>query len=91
MAEEMTEMQLMVQERRNTGTSWTRNEFFEKNGYLVIKDLWDPEELYHPVPEKKGQYNYWDKNPEHFNYCEVENQVEGSTSVSYTHLRAHET
>ena len=58
MAEEMTEMQLMVQERRNTGTAWTRNESFEKNGYLIIKDLWDPEELYHPVPEQKGQYNY---------------------------------
>jgi hypothetical protein len=24
-----------------------------KNGYLVVKDLWDPEELYHPVPERK--------------------------------------
>ena len=80
MAEQMNELQLMVQERRNTGTAWTRNESFDKNGYLVVKDLWDPEELYHPVPEKKGQYNYWDKNPEHFNYTEVENQVEGSTA-----------
>ena len=53
MAEQMTEMQLMVQERRNTGSAWTRNESFEKNGYLIIKDLWDPEELYHPVPEQK--------------------------------------
>ena len=71
MAEEMTEMQLMVQERRNTGTAWTRNEFFEKNGYLVIKDLWDPEELYHPVPPEKGQYNYWDKNPEHLSLIHI--------------------
>ena len=47
---------------------------------LVVKDLWDPEELYHPVPEQKGQYNYWDKNPEHFNHVPVEQQVEGSTS-----------
>ena len=68
MAEGMTELQVIVQERQNTGTAWTRNESFEKNGYLVIKDLWDPEELYHPVPPEKGQYNYWDKNPEHFNY-----------------------
>ena len=67
-------------ERINTGTAWTRNESFENNGYLVIKDLWDPEELYHPVPEQRGQYNYWDKNPEHFNFVEVESQVEGSTS-----------
>ena len=76
----MTDLQLMMQERTNTGTAWTRNDSFEKNGYLVIKDLWDPEELYHPVPEKKGQYNYWDKNPEHYNHVPVENQVEGSTA-----------
>ena len=63
MAEQMSELQLMMQERTNTGTAWTRNEDFDKNGYLVVKDLWDPEELYHPVPEEKGQYNYWDKNP----------------------------
>ncbi|NBU78240.1 MAG: hypothetical protein EBS50_03985 [Sphingomonadaceae bacterium] len=43
MAEQMTELQLMMQERMNTGTAWTHNESFEKNGYLVIKDLWDPE------------------------------------------------
>lgn len=80
MAQKMTELQLMVQERSNTGTTWTHNESFDKNGYLVIKNLWNPEELYHPVPEQKGQYNYWDKNIEHFDYIPVENQVEGSTS-----------
>ena len=35
MAEQMNEMQLMFQERQNTGTAWTRNEEFDKNGYLV--------------------------------------------------------
>jgi hypothetical protein len=80
MAEQMNELQIMMQERRNTGTAWTHNESFDKNGYLVIKDLWDPEELYHPLPAEKGQYNYWDKNPENFNHVPVENQVEGSTS-----------
>ena len=44
---------------RNSGTAWTRNEKFDRDGYLVIKDLWDPEELYHPVPSEKGQYNYY--------------------------------
>ena len=43
MAEQMTELQLMFQEKTNTGTAWTRNDSFEKNGYLVVKDLWDPE------------------------------------------------
>ena len=80
MAEGMTEEQVAFQERLNSGTAWTRNESFEKNGYLVIKDLWDPKELFSEVPEQKGQYNYWDKNIEHFNHVPVENQVEGSTS-----------
>ena len=78
MAEQMTDVQLMFQEKKNTGTAWTRNDRFEKDGYLVIRDLWDPQELYHPVPEQRGQMHYWDKNPEHFNHQEVENQVEGS-------------
>ena len=58
MAEAMTEHQVMFQERKNTGTVWTRNKEFDKNGYLVIKDLWDPDDLYHPVPDIKGQLNY---------------------------------
>jgi len=76
----MLEEQIVQQERRNTGTSWTRNEKFDENGYLVIKNLWDPKELYSPVPPEKGQYNYYDKNPEHFSLMPVEKQVEGSTS-----------
>jgi len=28
MAEQMNELQLMMQERMNTGTAWTRNESF---------------------------------------------------------------
>ena len=30
MAEQMNELQLMMQERQNTGTAWTRNEKFDK-------------------------------------------------------------
>jgi len=78
MAEQMTELQLMMQERMNTGTAWTRNDSFEKNGYLVIKDLWDPEELYHPVPQERGQTNYWGKKLDQFTHQPVEMQVEGS-------------
>jgi hypothetical protein len=78
MAEQMTEEQLFFQERLNTGTSWTRNEFFEKNGYLVIKNLWDSQELYRSVPEERGQINYWGKGLDQFTYTEVEMQVEGS-------------
>lgn len=78
MAEQMTEEQLFYQERQNTGTSWTRNEQFEKDGYLVVKNLWDPKELYRPVPEERGQINYWGKKLDQFTYYELETQVEGS-------------
>ena len=78
MAEQMTEIAIMQQERMNTGTSWTNNESFEKDGYFVIKDLWDPEELYHPVPDIRGQLNYFDKNLDHFTHHALESQVEGS-------------
>ena len=80
MAEQMTEMQLAFQEKQNTGTTWSRNEQFEKDGYFKIENLWEPEELYHPLPELRGQLNYWDTNPEHFTHQEVEMQVEGSVA-----------
>jgi hypothetical protein len=78
MAEQMTSEQIQFQERMNTGTSWTRNKQFDKDGYFIIENLWDPEKLYHPLPEVRGQLNYWDNNVENFNHTEVEQQVEGS-------------
>ena len=78
MAEGMSEMQVLFQEKQNTGTAWTRNEKFDKDGYLVIRDLWDPEELYHPLPPITGQLNYYDDNIQNFNHQPVEMQVEGS-------------
>ena len=80
MAEIMTLDDVKLQERRNTGTTWTRNEKFDKDGYLVLKDLWDPEELYYPLPEMRGMVTYIDKNTNHFEHQEVERQVEGSLS-----------
>ena len=84
MPEMMTEQHVMQQERIKSGTAKTNNEEYEKNGYVLVKDLWDPEELYHPVPDMRGQLDYWDKNPEHFNHQPVENQVAGSLS-RYSH------
>ena len=57
MAEGMDQTQVIQQEYNNHGTSWTRNEFFDRNGYLIIKNLCDPQELFHPVPEVRGQIN----------------------------------
>ena len=78
MAERMTEEQILFQEKLNTGTAHTHNEFFEENGYLVIKNLWAPEELYHPLPPVRGQLSYWGERIDQVNYEEVESQVEGS-------------
>ena len=78
MAEHMTEQDLHFQERRNSGTSWTRNEEFDANGYLVLKNLWSAKELYRPVPQQRGQITYWGKKLDQYTYTEVEAQVEGS-------------
>ena len=78
MAEAMTAEAIVHTERESSGTSWTRNEEMEKDGYTILRNLWDPEELYHPLPKERGMMNYWDKNLDHFHYNPVENQVEGS-------------
>jgi hypothetical protein len=88
MAEQMTEEQLLFQERINAGTSKTKNGQFEKDGYLVVKNLWDPQELYRPVPEERGQINYWGKKLDQFTYHELEMQVEGSLAC-YWHPQYH--
>ena len=82
MAEQMTQDQIDWQERINAGTSPTNNEEFDRNGYLVLRNLWDPKDLYCKPPAIKGQYNYFGKIDK-FNHCPVENQVEGSTSRYY--------
>ena len=94
MVESMTEEQLSFQEWKNSGTTWTRNEQFDKDGYYVIKNLWDPKELYDPLPlilNHRGQYSWWGKKLDQFNYQEIEGQVEGSLS-RYTYpkyLKVH--
>lgn len=82
MSEQMTKEQLDFQERLNANTSPTNNEQFDKNGYLVLKNLWDPKDLYCDPPEIKGQYNYFGKLNK-FQHIPLESQVEGSTSRYY--------
>ena len=74
----MNTEKLNLQEKINSGTTNTRNEDFDKNGYLVIKDLWDPKELYSPCPDQRGQLNYWGKKLDQVESIPVEGQVEGS-------------
>ena len=78
MAEQMSQTKLLQQEYDNHGTAWTRNQFFDDNGYLIIKNLCDPKDLFHPVPELRGQLNYRSKDLDDFEHIKVEGQVEGS-------------
>jgi len=66
-----------------TTTDMTKNESFEKNGYLFMPGLIaDPENLYCPPPLDEngnrltGQMNYVRKDK--FTYCPDEKQVSGS-------------
>lgn len=81
MLEELTQEQVNSLERINAGTSPTNNEEFDRNGYFIIRNLWDPKDLYSDPPTEKGQYNYFGK-VDKFNRV-LENQVEGSTSRYY--------
>lgn len=57
----------------------SKNESFEKNGYLLIPGLvQDPENLYVPRPKESGQYTYYNNRMDKFDYCPDESQVPGS-------------
>ena len=60
------------------GPTITKNEFFEEHGFLMVKNLWDAEELYHPLPSIRGKLEYVDRSPDHFNHLPVEDQVPGA-------------
>ena len=73
--------EVIISEYENQGTSWTRNEFFDTNGYLVIKNLCDPKKLFHPVPKERGLFNWKGSDKlDKFTHQEVENQVNGSVA-----------
>jgi len=78
MAEGMTMEDVSRAEFQNSGSSPTNNEQFDKDGYLLIKDLWDPSELYRPVPSDRGLVNYWGKDKNQYTKQDLETQVEGS-------------
>ncbi len=67
------------QEKLNYGTSKTNNKEFEENGYLVIKNIIDIQELVCEIPETRGMYNYYG-SLENVSYNPVESQVPGSIS-----------
>ena len=74
----MTEEDIIKNELENSGTSWTRNETFDKNGFLVLQNLYDPQELFHPVLDIRGQLNYRSNKLDDFVHIKEEEQVQGS-------------
>ena len=79
----MTEEEIIIQERDNTGSTWTYNHFFDENGYLILKKLCVPEKLYQPLPKERGCLRYFGNNLNDYVNLGVENQVKGSLSRYY--------
>lgn len=52
-------------------------EYFDKYGYLIIKNLYDPKKLYSKVPKERGSITYFGSINE-YKFTEEELQVPGS-------------
>ena len=72
-------LDLYNMERSLTGTTRPCNEGFAQNGYLKVENLWDPEELYYPVPRERGMIMY-DKKGGINGHNTEDKQVPGSLS-----------
>ena len=73
----------------NYKTSWTRNEFFDENGYLIIKNICDPKILFDDIPKERGQLYYRGKSLDDYEHIATESQVNGSVS-RYSHPKYRE-
>ena len=78
--EKRTELEVFLEEMENAGTSWTRNKFFDDNGYMILKKLCRPEKLFSEVPDKKGTTTYWGNKLSQYEHDKEEHQVEGSAA-----------
>jgi hypothetical protein len=58
-------------------------EYFDNHGYMIIKNLYDPKELYHSVPTERGQINYFG-SVDRYHHNPEETQVNGSLA-RYSH------
>ena len=63
-------------------------DFFDRHGYLIIKNLYDPEELFDLVPSERGQINYYG-SIDKYESVPDERQVPGSLA-RYTHPKYKE-
>jgi len=57
----------------------TNNKIFDRDGYFLVDNLYDPKKLHEEVPKERGQIKYLGSEDK-FNYFENEPQVNGSLS-----------
>ena len=67
-------------EMAQTGSSPTGDAEFDKVGYRIVRNICPPELLVTPVPDVRGQLNYFDKNLNNFTHNPMESQVPGSVA-----------
>ena len=68
-------------EQQNTNTSPTRNKDFDRDGYLVIENLFDPKKLYRPIPNDRSLIKYIDGEP----ICMGEEPQVSGSSATFNH------
>ena len=76
---QIDEQHLKDSERKNSQTSPTKNNEFDKNGYLVIRKLLNPKILYEEPSEHRGIFNF-NGRKNLFSYAPIDGQVKGSLS-----------
>lgn len=82
--EQMTPEQVAFEEKKNSNTTKTNNAFFEENGYLIIRNIYDPQKLKCQVPKERGTIEYWGKTTNEKKIYPEERQVPGSLA-RYSH------
>ena len=80
----MPEGDVIYEEFNNSGTSKTKNDQFEKNGYITVENLWDSDDLFITLPKERGCMSWYTDDSSEYEHRGVEEQVEGSLS-RYNH------
>lgn len=75
----MTDNDIAISEKKNSGTSMTGHTDFDRLGCLVIKDLYNVSNLIESPPRERGVLRYGKRITE-FTHIPEEDQVKGSLS-----------
>lgn len=70
-------------QKRNHGSTWTKNEFFDENGYFPVNSLCDASNLSYPPPEKRGLIHYSKKSPNVYTELDDDSMVPGCISTYF--------